>query len=312
LLPTIAKLVVAAAPFLAIQLVQNIGVAGSWDTLAEAQYVRQTDPAPLIGFYKIDPAKVPWSSRPERQQEMKELLLPAYQQHRLDNFADWSRARLARTYGDTLPHPMFVLLFPMALLAMRDPRRIVLVASLILFMIFYFLNPFYLEHYTVAIICPMLALVFMAWEAAESAWPVLRPAVGTFLTVLLVALSIGNLPEVNPARRADFGAYAELRQFDRALEGLPPGRALVMFQSDLPGSHTFYVDPAYNESVVFPDEARIVRAHDLGESENRKLYQYYAQRQPDRVVYIYDRSAWRRGANPLSPPQGTVAEMAGK
>jgi hypothetical protein len=39
--------------------------------------------------------------------------------------------------------------------------------------------------------------------------------------------------------------------------------------------------------VLYPDDAAIIRAHDRGE-ENARLYAYYAQRQPQRIVYLYD------------------------
>ena len=305
IVPTLAKLVLAALPFLAIQAIQNVGVTGRWDTSAEARYVQRYNPAPLIGFYRIDPANMPRSSNPARQEEMNELLLPGYQEHRLDNFADWARARLARTYEDTLPHPMLALLIPAALLGMGDPRRRVIVASLILFLIFYALNPFYLDHYTVAIICPMICLVFMAWEAVEAAWPNSRPMIGTFMTLLLVMLSVVMRP-------LDFSKYAEVERIDRALDALSRQTALVMFRFDAADPQAFYVEPVYNISTADPDDALIVRAHDLGEREDRKLYEYYAQRQPGRVVYIHDRGAWRRGEEALSGPLGTVAEMAEK
>jgi hypothetical protein len=56
--------------------------------------------------------------------------------------------------------------------------------------------------------------------------------------------------------------------------------------------------------VVWPDDAPIIRAHDLGHA-NRQLYAYYAQRQPNRMVYHFDRTAGR-----LSPPLGNVADLA--
>jgi hypothetical protein len=40
---------------------------------------------------------------------------------------------------------------------------------------------------------------------------------------------------------------------------------------------------------MWPDDARIIRAHDLGPERNRELFRYYAQRQPQRTVYRFDR-----------------------
>ena len=44
-----------------------------------------------------------------------------------------------------------------------------------------------------------------------------------------------------------------------------------------------------NTDVAWPDDAPIIRAHDLGE-ENVRLYRYYAQRQPEREIYLFDRN----------------------
>ena len=49
-------------------------------------------------------------------------------------------------------------------------------------------------------------------------------------------------------------------------------------------------EPVYNIEAAEIDDNRIVRAQDLGASENAKLVRYYAQREPDRRVYLFDRS----------------------
>jgi hypothetical protein len=53
---------------------------------------------------------------------------------------------------------------------------------------------------------------------------------------------------------------------------------------------SFHVEPVYNISTSNPDDARIIRAHDLGPARNAVLFQYYANRQPNRTVYLFDRA----------------------
>ena len=72
-----------------------------------------------------------------------------------------------------------------------------------------------------------------------------------------------------------------------------------------PGANPL-AEPVYNADVAWPDDARVIRAHDLGDAANRKLMEYYASRQPERRVYCYDRTAT---ADPLTY-LGTVREMA--
>ena len=48
-------------------------------------------------------------------------------------------------------------------------------------------------------------------------------------------------------------------------------------------------EPVYNTDVAWPDDATVIRAHDLGE-RNRELIGYYARVSPGRWVYLYDKS----------------------
>src|SRR4051794_14970479 len=41
--------------------------------------------------------------------------------------------------------------------------------------------------------------------------------------------------------------------------------------------------------VTYPDDAELIRAHDLGDARNVELFNYYAKRRPDLSVYRYDR-----------------------
>jgi hypothetical protein len=49
-------------------------------------------------------------------------------------------------------------------------------------------------------------------------------------------------------------------------------------------------EPVYNNAAAWPDDQDIVRAHDLG-ARNIEIVRYYAERQPDRTFYRFDRAA---------------------
>ncbi|HSV16193.1 MAG TPA: hypothetical protein VLI90_18165, partial [Tepidisphaeraceae bacterium] len=49
-------------------------------------------------------------------------------------------------------------------------------------------------------------------------------------------------------------------------------------------------EPVYNIDVAWPDDARIIRAHDFGLPKDEEIFRYYAQRDPQRVFYIFDRA----------------------
>jgi hypothetical protein len=76
-----------------------------------------------------------------------------------------------------------------------------------------------------------------------------------------------------------------VRTIDTTLASLPRGKSIVLFRFS-PQSNSVE-EPVYNPYVLYPDDAAVIRAHDRGE-ENVRLYSYYAQRQPQRIVYQYD------------------------
>jgi hypothetical protein len=70
------------------------------------------------------------------------------------------------------------------------------------------------------------------------------------------------------------------------LEALPHKPAIVLFRFQR--GNIIDMEPVYNADVAWPDNAPVIRAHDRG-SKNSELFAYYAARQPDRWVYLYDR-----------------------
>jgi hypothetical protein len=124
-----------------------------------------------------------------------------------------------------------------------------------------------------------------------------------------MGFSFGSLPVFDHNLRPFMRDVAEQYASDQILAHLPRTPAVVLFRFD-PKYSDFHNELIYNDQVAWPDDALVVRATDLGDSENWKLYQYYAQHQPDRVFYIYDRGALYRGGNPLGPPLGTARELA--
>ena len=68
-----------------------------------------------------------------------------------------------------------------------------------------------------------------------------------------------------------------------------PGRAVVFCRYQR--GDNLHEEPVFNTTTANIDEARVIRAHDLGPLENLKLYAYYRQRAPDRAFYRYDRNS---------------------
>ncbi|HXE55637.1 MAG TPA: hypothetical protein VN541_21615, partial [Tepidisphaeraceae bacterium] len=76
----------------------------------------------------------------------------------------------------------------------------------------------------------------------------------------------------------DFVEYAMKRIPDRSV-------VLFRFTKDC----DVHQEPVYNTDVCWPDDARVIRAQDLG-ARDGELLRYYALRQPDRTYFLFDRA----------------------
>lgn len=305
-----AVVILSAAPFLVLQIIQNIGVTGSWRQFPESYYNRENFPASPMGFHAIGPANIPHPSCPPKQQWLSEWIIPVFQAHQLSNLPwEWWPTRLRQTFGDTLPDPLLLILLAPAALGLNDPRRRTIAAWFILFLIGYAFYAFYLDHYLVALMPAVILLLLIGWEAIGDAWPTARPVIDLILTLSLPAIALGALFDLNGYSAAPQQAFVYQRTANVALAHLPREPAVVLFRFE-PGLSYFHDEPVFNDDAAWPDDALIIRARDLGPAQNRKLFRYYAQRQPDRVFYIYDLASIAQRNTPLSPPLGTARRLA--
>jgi hypothetical protein len=182
-------------------------------------------------------------------------------------------------------------------------RRWVPLAVLPTFVALYATNPFFFEHYALPV-TPVLAYAVAsgARELGSLAAARWRDAAGTGVTAAVAVLAASGLPQFDRFV-ADHWHTPLLAAVERDLSDLPPGRALVLFRYR-PGDN-FHEEPVFNSSVAWPDDARVLRAHDRG-PDNARIVRYYAERQPDRHVYLYDRRERRLY------PVGTAADVAAR
>jgi hypothetical protein len=307
---TATLVILAAAPFLAIQIVQNIGITGSWRQFPESYYNRENFPASPLGFHTIDPANIPRLTCPPKQAWLTDWILRVFKAHQFSNLPwEWWPTRLRQTIGDSLPDPALLILLAPAALGLSDPRRRVIAAWVALFLFGYALYAFYLDHYLVALMPAVILLLLVGWEVIARAWPSQRRGIDLVLTLSLPAIAIGAMLDLNGYSAAPPQAFVYQRAANIALSHLPRSPAVVLFRYD-PRISYYHDEPVFNDDAAWPDDALIVRARDLGAAEDRKLFAYYAQHQPDRVFYIYDPQLMSGGHSPLGPPLGTARHLA--
>jgi hypothetical protein len=305
---SIGIVVLGAAPFLALQVVQNVGVTGSWREFPEAYYNRENLPASPLGFPALEAAKIPVLTCPPKRQWLDTWVLPIFQRHTISNaMRGWYVGRLRQCLESALPNPwLATLIFP-AILLLRRNGLAVIFAGLALFLLAYAIYLFSDERFMLPAATALICLVLMGWQALAEARPN-SSCLNAMIALSLVAVSVSLWPPLTPIAPLPAGFAVDQRPANALLAQIH-SPAVVMFRFD-PAVESFHDDPVYNDGVAWPDDALVVRARDLGWEKDRQLFDYYARIQPERVFYIYDPDARARGENPLSPPLGTAAKLA--
>lgn len=293
---TIIAGLLACAPFLALQLVYNKGVTGKFSVLPWSYYAQRYDPYDSLGRKPIDETFRPISVVPQVQQFYDEFTVPEYRKKLGMSRAQGIFDRAAKTlaglplaeqdrkrliYG-ALPSPVLIVLLPVGLLGLCH-RRWALWLGLPIFILLYASYTFFLPHYAVAIV-PAIILMLLAGKAVFAKSLSRGPHLQFALSTAILVTSLMALPELNPARRDQVFDASLLRKVDEKLAEIP-GQAIVLFKFD--SDRNLHEEPVYNVETAWPDDARIIRAHDLG-FVNSKLLAYYAAQSPARTVYRFD------------------------
>jgi hypothetical protein len=311
----------------------NKGVTGSFTTTPFTMYLDRDHPQTSFGFHTFDPSRVPESTVAQKRDYYRTAIQPLIQRHRpgrlLRNWIGrddpglkaYERPRLPMLVDSTMP---FRVLLPLAfagLLGLTDVRRLVLWLPLPLMVLAYLPYTWFLEHYAVVVAPAMILSVLLGQGALEAAWPPAADAIRSSFTLGLVTLSllstyennpISTLLDRDPATRDvhtisdETFRSATLRVINTQLPELVQKPAVVLFRYT-PGDSVIE-EPVYNNAAAWPDDQPVVRAHDLG-ARNIEIVRYYAQRQPERMFYRFDRKTGI--LTPLGPAMQLLAELTG-
>jgi 4-amino-4-deoxy-L-arabinose transferase-like glycosyltransferase len=285
---TLGVLTLAAAPLIAIQIISNVGIAGHWYELPYALYIDKYYPSYHLGFPTYHPTSQPLP----QMKDLDRLFAGDIRRQTVANIIpSWLHYKLPEMGRSMLANVLLLLFIPLGFLSLRDPFRAVIVSALGLFMILFTFYAFMFRWYPVPLL-PALFVLLLGGLQVLARLGGERRFFATFPVLMLAVLAVCALPGVDP-RVDDNGLPAqELRQIDYVLANKVQPPAVVLFRyrtSHLVGPAE---EPVYNYDVAWPDNAPIIKAQDLG-AENIKLFDYYAQRQPKRRFYLYDRSTQR-------------------
>jgi 4-amino-4-deoxy-L-arabinose transferase-like glycosyltransferase len=286
---TTVVVILAAAPFLGLQLVFNRGTTGNWLRTPHTAYLQRDQPQTTYGFHTPDPNAGPQSTLPQKRDYYAKFMAPDVRDHQLANLGPMLIQRLKLTADVVIPSKLLLVLLVAALFALRDAPRIVIAAVPVVFICLYVPYTFYMAHYLVPIMAPAAILIVVG--AAEIATRI-RPAdfrrkLDRSLRVALALIGLASLPELNP-RVADDKIFAPRTTLIRdwiARSVRAPAVVLVRYA---PGDNT-HDEPVYNPDVAWPDDAPVIVAHDLG-PRNAELIEYYERVSPGRNYYLIDRA----------------------
>lgn len=313
----VAIAVLALMPFVVVQLVSDKGITGRWFEMPWSYWSARNDPYDTISVAPV-PAGVPHrpaSAVPRTAAYSEANSKPEYEA----KVAMSAPVRILKrgvepVLRSGLGDPLLLVLVPVSFLGLWTRGRWVLVATLPLFVWVYARHTYFISHYVTSITPAMIVMVLVGWDALAGLWGrVGATAVRLAGGMAIAAVSVATLPQVSGHYESeDWDVAPVLRLIDDRIadEVRPP--AVVLFRA---GAEDFNlnIEPTYNVDVAWPDDAPIVRAHDLGPERDRQLYAYYAalarrRGEADRTVYLYDLSKEGLGKGPTR--LGTAGELA--
>jgi hypothetical protein len=302
-LGSILMAVAVALPLLALQLSVDHAFTGRWLQTPVQKYEELYWPGLEFGFHpRVLPGEHPLATALPQFSDIHDYFVKTFFWPAPTRGSAPARCALIFEYG--LATPLLVALIPVGLMALRDPRRRPLWIGALVFPISYLAWVQFIPHYAryyCAVVAPVLAfaVVLGASQVADSFGD--GGFIRTWLTASLLVLACLSLPEFG-AGRDKTNASAPMQNFDRwARRQRQP--ALVFFRYPTGDHNGWRHEQVYNVDAAEIDEQTVVRAQDLGD-RNGELIRYYAARQPQRIVYLFENDR----VEPLR--LGTAAELA--
>ena len=282
---------VGAIPFLLLQLIFDHGVTGRWLKTPHQYYGDLYYPGVVYGFREPSFVPRPATSLPQKLDYYDGFLANHMQRYTPRTaLHEWIETRLPALFKASLPSPLMMFLLPLGLLGFVRKDVWVLATVFPLFVVFYAPNIMYASSYAILVSAAMIPLALFGAKNLESfieaTFPRLHHRTSPILTTLLIAISLAALPQFNPAVTEQFPSRT-IAAVEIAMKTID-GRAIVFFRYQ--HNDNVHEEPVYNIDSAYIDSSRIVRAQDLGATENLKLIRYYAERQPDRRVYLFNRT----------------------
>jgi 4-amino-4-deoxy-L-arabinose transferase-like glycosyltransferase len=291
---SLGTVIAAALPFCTLQLILDRELTGRWLSTPVTMYHDQYWPQVKIGFGSggDQSYRPPATIVPEFKDYYDHYIWKSYADFRRTNPLKLAlTSRLPLVLDTALPFPLLLIFAPLSVFALADRRRWPLLLALPMFVAAYASFMFFRKQYCVVLFLSVYLAVLMGIDAlrrsVSAKW---RAAVTSGSVLLVLLLVVMKLPEINRSVSDQMTPTPILHDTNVAIASLTHRPALVFITYHPEDPDSWSQEPVYNTDVVWPDDAEVVRAHDVGAKENAKLVAYYANLSPRRWVYIYDKS----------------------
>ncbi|MDQ3439209.1 MAG: hypothetical protein M3478_02525, partial [Planctomycetota bacterium] len=164
----VAAVVVAAIPFLSLQLVLNKGTTGRWFQAPHTLYLQRDQPQTTYGFHTPDLQARPQSTLAQKQAYYAKFMVPDVQRHQLSDLGSIVVERLKLTADVALPTKLLLVFFIAGLFALRGAPHVVVAAVPLVFFLLYLPYTFYMTHYVIPIVGPLLVIVVLGAQRLTS------------------------------------------------------------------------------------------------------------------------------------------------
>ena len=297
-------------------------MTGHWLTSPFSYYTDINYPG-AIGFHEGQ-APLHVSNVPEKQLFYELYAKDAIERHQLRNVGAALKGEWALVSTLAMPDPFFWLTTPLAILALWDRRRWAVWGVLPVYLVVLATYAFgaVFPHYVVVVMPATILLCILPIRFLTDTFPRRTAMIRTMMGLAMIGLSVANLPQLDRIVHDQYFETPELEQIDRDLAAGVSAPAVVLFHYNRDAmiggkkvTNNPSVEPVFNAGVAWPDDAPIIRAHDLNADisaigkpgdRDRPLYEYYSRIDPRRVFYLYDRGGETEKLRRL----GTAKEMA--
>ena len=273
--------VIVVIPTLALTLLQNKRVTGSWTTLPYMQSRYQ---------YGV-PATFTWQPNPVPHRELTPQQQLDFQlQSQIHGSGTDTLSSYCSRLGSRVRYYRFFFLAPLYLalpgflLAFRERRFVWVAGTVLLFALGTNFYPYFYSHYIAAITCLFILISVTALEVLGRVGKLILFLCAAHYLLWYGIYLIGDQNAIL--------AMSRYETWDAINRGDPEGRIAIRTELEkAPGKQLIFVRYApqhqFNEWIhngADIDSSRIVWARDLGAEEDEKLRRYY----PDRTVWLVE------------------------